>query len=190
MSANVPEAIVPSAGSRKEIEEVSGQNVSACFQCGKCTNGCPVTFAMDIEPHKLLRLLQYGQIDTVLNSDTIWVCASCETCTTRCPNGIDIAHLMDALRQTSQRRGIKASQRNVPVFHRAFLDSIRRHGRVNETEMAITYALKDGGIVGLLKMSGMGLDMFRKGKIKLGTGRVRGLKKVRDLFRKAEADAS
>ena len=190
MSSNVPVAIKPSPESRKEVEAASGQEISACFQCGKCTNGCPVTFAMDIPPHQLLRLLQYGQVDAALKSDTIWVCASCETCTTRCPNGIDIAHLMDALRQLSGKKGIKASQKNVPVFNRAFLASIKRHGRVNETEMAIEYTLRDAGLPGLMKMAGMGLDMFRKGKIKIKPARVRGLKKVKQMFRKAEADAS
>jgi heterodisulfide reductase subunit C len=190
MSSNVPVAIVPSPESRQEVEKASGQNISACFQCGKCTNGCPITFAMDIPPHQLVRLLQYGQTDTVLNSDTIWVCASCETCTTRCPNGIDIAHLMDALRHLSRRRGVKASQYSVPIFHRAFLASIRRHGRVNETEMALTYSIEDAGWLGFLKLTGLGFGMFLKGKIKIRSGRVRALKKIKDLFQKAEASAS
>jgi heterodisulfide reductase subunit C len=186
----MPVAIVPSPSSRREVEEKSGENVSACFQCGKCTNGCPVTFAMDIKPHEMMRLLEYGQVDAALNSDTIWVCASCETCTTRCPNGIDIAHLMDSLRQLSQQRGIKASQYSVPIFHRAFLSSIKRHGRVNETEMALTYSIEDAGWLGFLKLAGLGFGMFLKGKIKLRSERVRGLKNIKNLFRKAEASRS
>jgi heterodisulfide reductase subunit C len=190
MSSNIPVAIVPSPGPRREVEAASGQNVSACFQCGKCTSGCPVTFAMDIAPHQLVHLLQYGQIDAVLNSDTIWVCASCETCTTRCPNGIDIAHLMDALRQLSQKRGIKPGQYSVPIFHRTFLNSIKRHGRVNETEMALTYSIEDAGWLGFMKLTGLGFGMFLKGKIKIRSGRVRALQKIRDLFKKAEVSAS
>ena len=142
MNSNVSIAIKPNPQLRKVVEEASRQNVSACFQCGKCTNGCPITFTMDIGPHKLVRLLQYGHLSDVLHSDTIWVCASCETCTTRCPNGIDIAHLMDTLRQLSQNQGIKASQHSVPIFHSTFLSSIKRYGRVHETEMTLTYSIK------------------------------------------------
>jgi heterodisulfide reductase subunit C len=189
-NTNAPAAIAPDPAARKTVAAASGQNISACFQCGKCTNGCPVTFAMDIAPHRLLRLLQYGQVDEVLRSDTIWVCASCETCTTRCPNGIDIAHLMDALRQLSRKRGIKASQYSVPIFHHAFLGSIRRHGRVHETEMAITYSIEDAGWLGFLKLTGLGFGMFLKGKMKLRPSRVRALKHVKDLFRKAEGSSS
>ncbi|MFC1965731.1 4Fe-4S dicluster domain-containing protein [Chloroflexota bacterium] len=179
-------AIVPNPKSRKIIEEASGQKISSCFQCEKCTNGCPITFAMDIMPHKLVHRLQYGQLDEVLHSDTIWICASCETCTTRCPNSIDIAHIMDTLRQLSHRRGIKASQYSVPIFHSVFLSSIKRHGRVHETEMALTYSIKDAGWLGFLKLTGLGFSMFLRGKIKLRPSRIRSLGYIRSLFKKAE----
>ncbi|HUU64634.1 MAG TPA: 4Fe-4S dicluster domain-containing protein [Dehalococcoidales bacterium] len=184
--AQVPQSVIPKPSLRKKIEELSGQKISACFQCQKCTNGCPVTFAMDIMPHKAMRLLHLGLVDEVLHSDTIWVCASCETCTTRCPNDIDIARVMDTLRQLSQREGVKSSQKNFPIFHSAFLSSIRRHGRVHETEMAVNYALKSGGIAGLLKQAGTGLAMFTRGKIKLLPPRLRGKSQVRDIFKKTK----
>lgn len=168
------------------VEELSGQKISSCFQCMKCTNGCPVTFAMDITPHKLIHLLKFGQVDEILHCDTIWVCAGCETCTTRCPNGIDIAHLMDSLRQLSQHKGIEPLQYSVPIFHSVFLNSIKRHGRVHETEIALTYSIEDAGWLGFLKLTGLGFVMFMKGKAKLKPSRVRALGYVRDLFRKAE----
>ena len=184
----IPRTITPNLEFRKMIEETSGEKISSCFQCGKCTNGCPITFAMDIPPHKLIHLLQYGQDNDVLRSDTIWVCASCETCTTRCPNGIDIAHVMDTLRQLSKREGIKSSQNSIPVFHSAFLNSIKRHGRVHEAEMVVTYSIKDTGLVSLLKLTSYGLAMFLKGKVKLLPHRLRGIKYIKNLFRKAEAN--
>ncbi len=182
----IPATITSNPKLCKTIEETSGQPVSSCFQCGKCTNGCPITFAMDVMPHKLIHLLHFGQIDDVLRTDTIWLCASCETCTTRCPNGIDIAHIMDTLRQLSRNRGLKASQRGVPVFHSAFLNSIKRHGRVHEFEIALTYLIKDTGWLGLLKFSGYGLALFLRGKVKLKSSRIRALKSIKDLFGKAE----
>ena len=184
--AQIPQSVIPKPSLRKKIEELSGQKISACFQCEKCTNGCPVTFAMDIMPHKVMRLLHLGLVDEVLHSDTIWVCASCETCTTRCPNDIDIARVMDTLRQLSQREGVKSSQKNFPIFHSAFLSSIRRHGRVHETEMAVNYALKSGGIAGLLKQAGTGLAMFTRGKIKLLPPRLRAKSQVRNIFKKTK----
>jgi len=180
------EVLVPSPSFRKKVEKASGQKISACFQCEKCTNGCPVTFAMDIVPHKLIRSIHMGLGDKVLKSDTIWVCASCETCTTRCPNGIDIARVMDALRQVSQAEGIKPSQKDVPLFHSAFLSSMKRHGRVHETEMTINYTVKSAGLSGLLKQSGMGLAMFKKGKLKLFPPRFRGSGQVKKIFDKTE----
>ena len=116
--------ITPDSIFLHQVEEKGGEKVSLCYQCAKCSSGCPVTFAMDYLPHVILRMVQLGLKDRVLNSSTIWVCASCETCTTRCPNDIDIAHIMDTLRQTSLREGIKPSQKNIPIFHAAFLSSI------------------------------------------------------------------
>ena len=181
-STDSPAVVVPSATFRKQVENACGQKVSACFQCEKCTNGCPVTFAMDIAPHKLVRSVHLGLKDKVLNSDTIWVCASCETCTTRCPNGIDIASLMDALRQISQAEGFKATQKNVPLLHSAFLSSMKSHGRVYEAEMTVNYTLKSAGFSGLLKQSSMGLGMLKKGKLKLVPPHIRGGGQVKKLF--------
>src|SRR4030066_2304510 len=115
----LPQTVSPNPGFRKQVEELGGQKVSACFQCEKCTNGCPLVFAMDIVPHKLIRSVHLGLKDEVLNSDTIWVCASCETCTTRCPNGIDIARLMDTLKEIALQEGV--AENASAAFHRAFL---------------------------------------------------------------------
>lgn len=96
-----PVTAEPGSVKRQQIEQLSGEKISTCFQCEKCANGCPMTFAMDIAPNQVMHSIQLGLIDPVLKSDTIWVCASCETCSTRCPNDIDIAHVMDTLRQSS-----------------------------------------------------------------------------------------
>jgi heterodisulfide reductase subunit C len=139
---------------------------------------------MDIVPHRLMRMLQMGLLDRALRSDTIWVCASCETCGTRCPNDIDIAHVMDTLRQLSQREGIKTRHRNALIFHSAFLSSLRRYGRVHESEMALAYTLKSGGLGGLRKQAGTGMAMFKRGKIKILPPRVRARRQVKDIFKK------
>ncbi len=187
MTSGVPATVVPNKSFRREVEEMNGEKVSACFQCQKCSNGCPVTFAMDIPPHKLIRSVHLGLKDQVLKSDTIWVCASCETCTTRCPNGIDIAHVMDSLRQLSRREGITPSKKDVPIFHDAFLSSIKKYGRVYEPEMAANFTLKSSGPGGLMKQAGKGMAMFSKGKIRLVPARSSARGQVKDIFKKAGA---
>ncbi len=82
----------------KKIENISGQKVSACYQCGKCSAGCPMITLMDLLPNQIIRLVQLGQIKDVLDSKTIWLCASCFTCSSRCPKGVDLAKVMEALR--------------------------------------------------------------------------------------------
>lgn len=89
-----------------KIEEISGQQISKCYQCGKCTGGCPSVDEMDILPNQIVRLLQIGEKDEVLNSKTIWLCDSCFTCEGRCPKGIDIARVMEAARQIILRTNI------------------------------------------------------------------------------------
>ena len=86
------------------VEEISGQDLLACNQCGKCSAGCPVVAAMDLLPSQVVRLAQLG-MEEVLESDTIWICASCLTCVTRCPKGVDLPRLMEALRQIALRQG-------------------------------------------------------------------------------------
>ena len=89
-----------------QVEEISGQDLLACNQCGKCSAGCPVVAAMDVLPSQVIRMAQLGMEDEVLESKTIWICASCLTCVTRCPKGVDLPRLMEALRQIALRRGV------------------------------------------------------------------------------------
>ena len=89
----------------RQVEEISGQNLLACNQCGKCSAGCPVVAVMDLLPSQAIRMAQLG-MEEVLESNTIWVCASCLTCATRCPKGVDLPRVMEALRQIALRQGI------------------------------------------------------------------------------------
>jgi heterodisulfide reductase subunit C len=82
----------------RKVEELSGQNLLACYQCGKCSAGCPAVSQMDILPNQIIRLAQLGQKEELLASNAIWLCASCMTCNTRCPKGINIAEVIEAIR--------------------------------------------------------------------------------------------
>ncbi|OGD31327.1 heterodisulfide reductase [Candidatus Atribacteria bacterium RBG_16_35_8] len=89
-----------------KVEELSGENIYTCYQCGKCSAGCPSISEMDISPGEIIRLVQLGQEKEVLDSKTIWICASCFTCVTRCPKGVDLAKVMEALRQITLRKNV------------------------------------------------------------------------------------
>ena len=92
-------------GFPREVEERSGQNLMTCYQCGNCSAGCPAAFAMDLLPSQLVRLIQLGQEEEVMSSRTVRLCASCLTCTVRCPRGVDFARIVEALRFIALKRG-------------------------------------------------------------------------------------
>ena len=88
----------------QKIEEISGENVFACYQCGKCSAGCPMVAEMDLLPNQIIRFLQIGAGEAVLEKRTIWLCASCFTCAARCPKGVNLAKLMEGVRTTILRQ--------------------------------------------------------------------------------------
>ncbi len=116
----------------QEIRDRSGENVFLCYQCKKCTAGCPVAAYFDLAPHQVLRACQFGQEDLVLHSRTISICAACETCSTRCPQGIDIARIMDELEIIAQERKIKSKAPTVPMFYKSANRGINWFGRMWE----------------------------------------------------------
>jgi heterodisulfide reductase subunit C len=89
----------------RQVEEISGQDLLACNQCGKCSAGCPIVATMDVLPSQVIRMAQLG-MEEVLETNTIWICASCLTCVARCPKGVDLPRLMEAVRQIALRKGI------------------------------------------------------------------------------------
>jgi heterodisulfide reductase subunit C len=98
----------------RRVTEISGQELLACNQCGKCSAGCPVAFAMDLLPSQVIRLAQLG-LEEALEANTIWYCASCQTCLSRCPRGVDLPRVMEALRQIVLRdQGDRLSPADLP----------------------------------------------------------------------------
>lgn len=94
--------LTPEKINSQEIEsilEICEQNLGSCYQCGNCSAGCPAADAMDILPNQVIRLLQLGQIEEIKKINTMFICASCITCTVRCPRSIDVAKVMEAVRQ-------------------------------------------------------------------------------------------
>jgi heterodisulfide reductase subunit B len=152
------------------IQEECGENVYLCYQCKKCTAGCPVAEHFDLTPNQLLRAAQFGQKDLILNSKTIWLCALCETCATRCPQGINITAIMDVFRIMAWREGIAPKVPTVPEFYKATLREINLLGRMYEPglmgELYVRQFLR-GELDFKLFAEDMGIafKMFRIGKL-------------------------
>jgi heterodisulfide reductase subunit C len=162
-----------------EVVQASGEKLQACYQCQKCSCGCPVAYAMDILPNQILRHIQYNHRERVLSSKTIWICASCYTCSVRCPNNIDIAKIMDTLRQLAIRSGVKPGEKDIPLFHSVFLDTIKSRGRIHELSLILQFKSKTREF---LKDAGLGWKMYRRGKIKLLPDKFGGGKEIREIF--------
>ncbi len=125
-----PVTITHERGLADQIREDCGENVNLCYQCKKCTAGCPVADHFDLKPHQMIRCVQMGRKDTILRSRTLWLCASCETCGTRCPQGISLPRIVDALRIMAAAERVPPAVRAVPSFYLSALRGIKLFGRM------------------------------------------------------------
>ncbi len=125
----------------REVEALSGQQVSACYQCGNCTAGCPAGFTYDLQANQILRGVQLGLKEQVLHSKSIWMCLSCSTCTLRCPNNIDVAGIMETLRHMARKEKC-CGVPTVNKFWISFLDTVRVFGRSYEIGVMALYMLR------------------------------------------------
>lgn len=165
-----------------DVRKESGENPSLCYQCGNCTAGCPYTQYFDYPVSQIMRLLQAGQAETILNSKAIWLCATCETCTTRCPCEIDVAHIMNTLRIMARRAG-KVSEKDIKTFYDSFMDSLKQHGRIFEMGILLSYNMRSGHI---LTDSDLGPKVLSKSKISFLPKNIKGRDKVAKIFQKFE----
>ncbi len=169
----------------EEATKRSGEALNLCYQCLKCTAGCPTAPYMDIRPNNIIRMIQMGMKQEVLGSSAIWLCVSCETCGTRCPNEIDIGVLMDALREMAIEKGVHPREKNIHLLHEAFVQSIRRGGRVHEATMLIDYKLRSRDFLTDL---GPGMILFLKGKIPLFPSFIKGRQEIKRIFERCKKE--
>ncbi len=168
---------------QEAVEAAAGARLSLCFQCQKCSSGCPIAADADIKPHELVRLVQLGERDAVLSSRMIWECTSCQTCVTRCPQAVDLPTVVDALRRLSRRANSVRSDTAVPVFNDLFLTAVRRLGRVHELGLMAAFKLRTRR---LFQDAGKLPAMLRRGKLALKPTLVRGHSERAQVFRRAE----
>jgi len=167
----------------REINRRFGEHVELCYHCHKCTAGCPVLPAMDYGPDRLLRMIALNQVDEVLKSSDIWLCAGCYTCATRCPNEIDIAAVIHALRQMAVAEGYRVGEPDALLFHRLFLGVVERLGRSHEA--ALLGLFKVLSRIPLLQDMDAGIRLFLRGKVPILPERTLGAGKVRELFNRS-----
>jgi len=147
---------------KEHVEDMSHVHLSSCYQCGKCTAGCPMADEMDITTNQIMRLLNLGQFDTVLNCKAIWDCISCETCTTRCPRELDPAAVIDALRMLSKAKQYASASNSVEKFNKIFLGLVNYFGRLNEPFLVGLFNVYSGNF---FKDFDLAPEMGLKGKL-------------------------
>ncbi len=168
-----------------QVLEHTGVSESRCYQCGKCTAGCPLASDMDFPPGRLLRMLQIEtpeMDEKILRSQTIWLCISCEMCIGRCPQEVDLPIVMDFLRQESVRqKKANPKAKNIIKFHKAFLDSINYTGRLYEVGLIADYKART---MNLAQDVAIAPTMYMKGKLNLIPDMIKDIKNVKSIFNK------
>jgi len=148
----------------QEVKRRCGENVFLCYQCRKCSSGCPARDFMKGSPSEFIRLVQLGQADEAMKTDTIWYCMSCQTCTARCPQGIDIAHVVDTVRIIVQEKKVKTATNNWRLFNWLWMTILHFTGRMYE--VALTGAMNVFTLKPFKDIA-LGGKMIRNGKLKL-----------------------
>ncbi|MDZ7262528.1 MAG: 4Fe-4S dicluster domain-containing protein [candidate division KSB1 bacterium] len=174
----------------EQVQQQSQSHLERCYQCYTCALGCPVAFATDYTPNQIIRMVQAGLREKVLQSGLIWLCASCETCVARCPNEVDIVKLMDTLRSMSLQEQPAKRVKDVIHMHKTFLKNVEKRGRIHELGFII--GMKMGSVetlkpsVQLLEDALLGYKMFSRGKLKLLPHRIQGVNHIKEIYRKVQ----
>lgn len=138
---------------------------------------------MDLQPNQVLRLIQINDTETVLKCSTMWICASCQTCSVRCPEEIDIAKIMDSLRKLALEAKIPVGEEKVVKFDEIFLDSIRKRGRVHELELVMRYNL---ALLQPFKDAHLGPVMLARRKLRILGHKIKEVGKIKEIFQKSK----
>jgi heterodisulfide reductase subunit C len=163
-----------------------GDRISRCLQCGTCTGSCPVSYAMDISPRMVIALFRAGQIEEILRSRTIWICASCYMCTTRCPQEIKITDLLYALKRTAMGTGLYPDRLPVYLLSKNFVRVVNRYGRNHEMLLLLLYYLRRNPLA-LFRLLPLGFAMWRRGRISLFPAKIKGIQTIRQMLAASKA---
>jgi heterodisulfide reductase subunit C len=161
------------------VEKKSEVSLNKCYQCKKCSVGCPAADRTGSPPSEIIRRLQLGAGDELLQTDLIWTCLSCDTCYARCPNEINFAAVIDALRVIALEKDAAKPEGNPPLFNRLFLDTVKTYGRAYDLRMIALYKMGTGNIMADTEKFP---TMLKKGKMALLPPSGADKRKVRRIF--------
>ena len=171
------------------IDQVScipaGERIKRCIQCGTCTGSCPVSYAMDISPRQLIALFRAGEMEQIMKSRTIWICASCYSCTTRCPSGIKITDTIYALKRTAMEKKMVCQAPQVQTLATLFTENLMKYGRLHEGTLIRKYYMKTG-MMKFLDLIPLGLKMFKTKRIAPFPKKIKEHEALSRIIRKAQ----
>jgi len=170
----------PSQGILNQVEERSGVTLRACLQCKRCSAGCPASTEAGSSPAEIIKALQLGAGNEILERDIVWTCLSCGTCFSRCPVQINMGAVMDALRILAVEKGLAKPEGNMPLMNRLLLDTIRRFGRTYDLGAMAFYK---AGTSSYTKDLEKFPSLLTKGKIALLPPRGADRKLVKRIFK-------
>ncbi len=158
-----------------------GEKIYGCIQCGNCSSSCPLSPYMDYTPRKIIAMVKEGFRDEVLSNRTVWLCASCYSCTVECPKGIKITDIMYALKREAIINKVYPRKFPIPVFSKSFFDEVKRGGRSGEASLLTRFYLRTNifKAVGFISLA---LKLFSTGRLKLFEKKVRDKKNFDKMF--------
>lgn len=159
-----------------------GEKILTCMQCGVCAGSCPVSHEMDYTPRELVRMVQLGLKNEILNSNTIWICTTCFSCSVRCPRGIRPTELMETLRPVAIAEGVR--NKNI-TFDQTFSDVVKKKGRASEFLLLSKYSLSEPGMI---KQAPFGLSLMLKGKLPLSANKMEDASEIKAIFDRKEGE--
>lgn len=188
---------LPGLMSRKEaelreifLEQVhlipGGEKIKRCIQCGTCTGSCPVSYAMDISPRQLISFFRAGEMETIMKSRTIWICASCYACTTRCPSGIKITDIIYALKRTAMEKSYHSEAAgHVQLLAKLFIQNLMSYGRLHEGTLIRKYYTKTN-FMRLFSIIPLAKKMFKTKRIALFPKKIKAFGSLSKIIKKAQ----
>jgi len=172
------------------IDEVcsipGGEALRSCIQCGMCTGSCPTASRWDYPPRQAIAMVRAGLKEELLSSNSMWFCASCYTCTVRCPRDIKPTDIMHALEVIAIRDGLSTKRSRTPVMYKCFVDSARGNGRVYELGMMLKFFLKTNPFAAL-KLAPVGLGLLLHRRLPLKPSRIKAIGELKAILDKAKA---
>jgi len=187
MVETMVEAPAAEVGFIDEVRSIpGGEAIRSCIQCGVCTGSCPTASKWDYPPRRVIAMVRAGLRDELLSSNSMWFCASCYTCTVRCPRDIKPADIMHALEIIAIRSGLSTKRSRTPVMYQCFVDSAKGNGRVYELGMMLKLFLRTNPFAAL-KLAPVGLGLLLHRRLPLKPSRIKGIGELKAILDKARA---